>query len=54
MPAISDYKLDLLLDALKRIEKGVTDVEAGWKGEVREVQNLARLTLARYNSPDPE
>ena len=51
---ISQYKLDLLLNALRKIEKGVSDVEAGWKGEVREVQNLARLTLARFAAPDPE
>ena len=50
---VSQYKLDLLLNALRKIEKGVSDVEAGWKGEVREVQNLARLTLARFAAPDP-
>lgn len=50
---VSQYKLDLLLNALRKIEKGVSSVEAGWKGEVREVQNLARLTLARFAAPDP-
>lgn len=49
---ISRFKLDMLIDALKRIERGVSSVDAGWKGEVREVQNLARLTLARFAAPD--
>lgn len=51
---ISQYKLDMLLTALRKIEKGISPMEAGWKGEVREVQNLARLTLARFAAPDPE
>lgn len=54
MPHISEYKLDLLLTALTKISKGISPMEAGWKGEVREAQNLARLTIARFNTPQDD
>jgi hypothetical protein len=39
----------ILVDALRRIDKGITPHEHGWKGEVLAARNEARLAIARFN-----
>lgn len=39
----------ILVDALRRIDKGITPHESGWKGEVLAARNEARLAIARFN-----
>jgi hypothetical protein len=40
---------EILVDALRRIDKGITEHHAGWKGEVLAARNEARLAIARFN-----
>lgn len=40
---------DILVSALHRIDKGVSEHHAGWKGEVLAARNEARLAIARAN-----
>lgn len=37
----------LLVETLKRIDKGVSEHHVGWKGEVMAARNEARLGIAR-------
>lgn len=39
----------ILVAALQRIDKGVSENHAGWKGEVLAARNEARLAIARFN-----
>jgi hypothetical protein len=39
--------LQILIDALKQIDKGITEHHAGWKGEVLAARNHARVAIAR-------
>jgi hypothetical protein len=39
--------LEILTDCLRRIDKGITEHHAGWKGEVLAARNEARLAIAR-------
>lgn len=39
----------ILVDALSRIDKGISPHEHGWKGEVLAARNEARLAIARFN-----
>lgn len=40
---------DILVNALSKIDKGVSEHHAGWKGEVLAARNEARLAIARAN-----
>lgn len=40
---------DILVAALQRIDKGISETHAGWKGEVLAARNEARLAIARFN-----
>lgn len=39
----------ILVDALNRIDKGISEHHTGWKGEVLAARNEARLAVARAN-----
>lgn len=39
----------ILVDALQRIDKGISEHHTGWKGEVLAARNEARLAVARFN-----
>lgn len=39
----------ILVDALRRIDKGISENHAGWKGEVLAARNEARVAIARFN-----
>jgi hypothetical protein len=39
----------ILVAALQRIDKGVSEHHTGWKGEVLAARNEARLAIARFN-----
>jgi hypothetical protein len=39
----------ILVNALQRIDKGISEHHTGWKGEVLAARNEARLAVARFN-----
>jgi hypothetical protein len=51
MSELERYKaaLAITIAALQRIDKGITEHHAGWKGEVLAARNEARVAIARAN-----
>lgn len=49
MTELERYKAayKILVEGLQHINKGVSEHHVGWKGEVLEARNHARLTMAR-------